>query len=74
MFLFSREILALVLARKNAIAHWRTVIGPTQTAKARDEAPDRYLMFCVENTFDLSLSLLFLVTLAKSRLLHASLE
>ena len=51
MFPFSGEILALVLARKDAIAHWRRVIGPTQTAKARDETPDRYLMFYTEDTF-----------------------
>lgn len=40
-FMSSGEVLAMVLARKNAIAHWRNVIGPTQTAKARDERPDR---------------------------------
>lgn len=34
----------MILARKNAIQHWRNVIGPTQTAKARDEAPDRYFV------------------------------
>ena len=35
----------MVLARKNAIGHWRDVIGPTQTAKARDEAPGWYSLF-----------------------------
>ena len=29
----------LVLAKKDAITAWRSLIGPTQTAKARDEAP-----------------------------------
>lgn len=39
-FMSSGEILAMVLARKDAVSHWRFVIGPTQTAQARDEAPD----------------------------------
>ncbi|XP_066918470.1 nucleoside diphosphate kinase homolog 5-like [Clytia hemisphaerica] len=39
-FMSSGDILAMILARKNGIKHWRSVIGPTQTSKARDEAPD----------------------------------
>jgi len=39
-FMSSGEVLAMVLARKDAISHWREVIGPTQTAKARDERPE----------------------------------
>lgn len=39
-FMSSGDILVMILARKNAIKHWRSVIGPTQTSKARDEVPD----------------------------------
>ena len=39
-FMSSGEVLALILARKDAITHWRETIGPTQTARARDEAPE----------------------------------
>ena len=39
-FMSSGEVLAMILARKDAITHWRECIGPTQTARARDEAPE----------------------------------
>ncbi|XP_064594404.1 nucleoside diphosphate kinase homolog 5-like [Liolophura sinensis] len=39
-YMSSGPILALVLARDNAIAHWRELIGPTNTIKARQTHPD----------------------------------
>eukprot|EP00794_Sanderia_malayensis_P012866 gene12866-14191_t len=39
-FMSSGPITAMVLARDDAISYWRQIIGPTQTARARDEAPD----------------------------------
>lgn len=39
-FMSSGPIMALILARENAITYWRQIIGPTQTSTARDEAPD----------------------------------
>jgi len=39
-FMSSGEILAMILARKDAITHWRQVIGPTQTARAREVSPE----------------------------------
>jgi len=38
-FMSSGEIQAMILARKDAVQCWRTIIGPTHTAKARDEDP-----------------------------------
>ena len=34
-------IIAIVLAREKAISHWRELIGPTNTVKARQTHPDR---------------------------------
>lgn len=42
----SGPILALVLARDDAIAHWRELVGPTNTIKARQTHPD-WLVFCI---------------------------
>lgn len=39
-YMSSGPILALVLARQSAIAFWRQLIGPTNTQKARDQAPE----------------------------------
>lgn len=38
-FMSSGDVWALVLARSEAVSYWREIIGPTKTAKARDEAP-----------------------------------
>lgn len=40
----SGPVTALVLERDNAIKAWRELMGPTNTFKAKEEAPDR----CVE--------------------------
>jgi len=39
-YMSSGPILALILAREDAVTYWRQIIGPTQTSKARDEAPE----------------------------------
>jgi len=52
--------MAMILARKNAITHWRNVIGPTQTAKARDEAPNRLVVKSPKNMLTNSLQKLSL--------------
>ncbi|EDO39201.1 predicted protein [Nematostella vectensis] len=39
-YMSSGPIMALVLARENAISYWRQLIGPTNTQKARDQAPE----------------------------------
>jgi len=39
-FMTSGPIVALVLAKDNAIAEWRKLMGPTNSAKARLEAPE----------------------------------
>ena len=33
--------MAMVLAKHNAITDWRVLLGPTNTFKARDVAPNR---------------------------------
>jgi nucleoside diphosphate kinase len=38
---FSAPIYALVLEKKDAILAWRTLMGPTNSIKARDEVPNR---------------------------------
>jgi nucleoside diphosphate kinase len=38
-FMTSGPIWALILAKNNAIAAWRTLMGPTDTEKAKLEAP-----------------------------------
>lgn len=43
-YMSSGPILVLILARESAISFWRQLIGPTNTQKARDQAPERYLM------------------------------
>lgn len=39
-YMSSGPIIALVLARHSAIGHWRELIGPTNTIKARQTHPD----------------------------------
>lgn len=39
-YMSSGPVMALVLARQNAISYWRQLIGPTNTQKARDQAPE----------------------------------
>ncbi|KAK3704851.1 hypothetical protein QZH41_017568 [Actinostola sp. cb2023] len=39
-YMSSGPIVALVLARENAVSFWRQLIGPTNTQKARDQAPE----------------------------------
>ena len=36
----SNDIIAMVLAKPNAIADWRKTIGPTDSRRAREEAPE----------------------------------
>jgi nucleoside diphosphate kinase len=38
-FMTSAPVIALVLKKSNAISSWRTLIGPTNSNKARQEAP-----------------------------------
>lgn len=38
-FMTSGPIIALTLARENAIAHWKSIIGPVSIAKARETQP-----------------------------------
>ena len=40
-YISSGPIVALELAREDAISYWRQLIGPTNTLKARDQAPER---------------------------------
>lgn len=41
-FMTSGPLVALVLAKASAIASWRTLCGPTNSEKAREESPNRY--------------------------------
>jgi nucleoside-diphosphate kinase len=38
----SAPVVVMVLSKPNAIADWRTLIGPTNSLKARESAPQRY--------------------------------
>ena len=38
----SGPIVALILARVNAVKGWRTLMGPTDTRRAQSESPNRY--------------------------------
>ncbi len=38
--MYSDDIIALVLAKSDAIQEWRELLGPTNAARARDEAPN----------------------------------
>ena len=39
-FMSSGPIMPMILAREDAISHWRNVIGPTKTTKAKLSHPD----------------------------------
>ena len=39
-FFFSGPLLALALAREDAVTSWREKLGPKEIAKAKEEAPD----------------------------------
>lgn len=36
-------IVALMLARQDAVSYWRELIGPTNSVRAQETHPDRYL-------------------------------
>lgn len=36
----SGPVLALCLAREDAVSRWRELIGPTELEKAKEEAPE----------------------------------
>ena len=38
---FSGPLLALALAREDAIKEWRELLGPKEVDKAKETAPDR---------------------------------
>ena len=39
-YMSSGPVIAMVLARENAIAYWRELVGPTNAIKARETHPD----------------------------------
>ena len=39
-YMVSGEIVALALSRKNAVKHWRYLLGPTDVEKAKEVEPD----------------------------------
>jgi nucleoside-diphosphate kinase len=39
----SAPIVAMVLAKENAIQQWRELIGPTNSSVAQETHPDRFL-------------------------------
>eukprot|EP00064_Thunnus_orientalis_P005759 superscaffoldBa00000578_g5773 len=39
-FMSSGPVIALTLARNNAIAHWKSIIGPVNSTKARETHPE----------------------------------
>uniref|UniRef100_A0A1A8ERB9 Nucleoside diphosphate kinase B n=1 Tax=Nothobranchius korthausae TaxID=1143690 RepID=A0A1A8ERB9_9TELE len=41
-FMSSGPIVALMLARDNAIAHWKSLIGPANATKAKETHPECY--------------------------------
>ena len=43
-YMSSGPIIAMVLARENAIGYWRELAGPTNSFKARETHPDRYVL------------------------------
>uniref|UniRef100_A0A3Q3AHN2 Nucleoside diphosphate kinase B n=1 Tax=Kryptolebias marmoratus TaxID=37003 RepID=A0A3Q3AHN2_KRYMA len=45
----SGPVLALALARKGAILHWRSVLGPPDLDKAKEESPDLRARFAAES-------------------------
>lgn len=57
-YISSGPIIALALSRDKSIAHWRDLIGPTNTLKARQTHPDWYA-FLLSNSLYFSLYELF---------------
>lgn len=45
----SGPILAMILAKENAIQQWRDLIGPTNSNVARHTHPDRFILICVKH-------------------------
>uniref|UniRef100_A0A3Q2P4Y3 Nucleoside diphosphate kinase B n=1 Tax=Fundulus heteroclitus TaxID=8078 RepID=A0A3Q2P4Y3_FUNHE len=45
----SGPVLALALARKGAVHHWKNILGPPDPRKAKEEDPDLRAQFSVEN-------------------------
>jgi len=45
VYMSSGPIVALVLARENAVTTWRELIGPTNTIKARETHPNRWVFW-----------------------------
>lgn len=41
MFMYSGPVLALALARRGAVCHWRNMLGPSDVNKAKEENPER---------------------------------
>ena len=41
-FMASAPIVAMVLAKENAIQHWRELIGPTNSSVAKETQPERF--------------------------------
>ena len=39
-YMHSNDILILVLAKLDAVAEWRRIIGPTDARRAKEEAPE----------------------------------
>lgn len=39
-YMHSNDIIVLVLAKPDAIEDWRSLIGPTDARRAREEAPE----------------------------------
>lgn len=53
-YMSSGPVLALVIARDQAISYWRELIGPTNALKARQTHPDWYVnksILNLENIF-----------------------
>lgn len=40
VYFYSGPVLALALARKGAVSHWKTILGPSDINKAKEESPD----------------------------------
>lgn len=40
VFVCSGPVLALVLAREDAVQHWRNILGPADVSQAKVEDPD----------------------------------
>ncbi|VEL16873.1 unnamed protein product [Protopolystoma xenopodis] len=52
-FMSSGPIVALVMAKENAISYWRELIGPTNSIKAKTVAPERHFYFLFNFVYSL---------------------